>query len=103
MRAALLILALVPLATASAQTAPTGRPVAKTPTQCKPTAGLVDHRDGTASVRPLAEMPPAARVLTVYREVDGCPTPVVLRRGVGADIPAEPPTMSGQAEPGQPR
>jgi hypothetical protein len=32
----------------------------------------------------LDRLPPAAEYLTVYRAVGGCPTPVVVRYGIGA-------------------
>ena len=42
--------------------------------------------DPSRTVRPrtLDELPPGRLELTVLREVDGCPIPVVLREGLGA-------------------
>ena len=31
----------------------------------------------------LGELPPGQLVLTVFREVDGCPEPVIVRHGIG--------------------
>lgn len=41
---------------------------------------------GSVRIRPLGEMPPARQVLAVYRSIDGCPTPVVVRDEVGANV-----------------
>lgn len=43
------------------------------------------YRPGSLSVQPLGAMPSAARIRTVYRNVNGCPVPVVLERGIGAN------------------
>jgi len=46
------------------------------------------HEAGGASaakVRRLGDLPPANHVLTVYREVDRCPAPVIVRYGIGGD------------------
>lgn len=100
MRVPFLILAFVPVTASSAQTTLPWRDGGTTEPRkkCAPTPGLIDYQDGTATVRRLGEMPPAAHVLTVYRAVDGCPTPVVLRRGIGADNGAERPPISGDAQ-----
>ena len=50
---------------------------------CTPTATLVGAEPTRPGVRKLGEMPAAAQILTVYRTVDKCPEPVVLRRGIG--------------------
>ena len=39
----------------------------------------------SSPVRRLGDMPPARQVLGVYRSIDGCPTPVVVRDEVGAN------------------
>ena len=36
-----------------------------------------------ARVRKLADMPPGKQLLGVFREVDGCPTPMIVRETVG--------------------
>ncbi|HEU0044885.1 hypothetical protein [Sphingomonas sp.] len=36
-----------------------------------------------ARIRPLADMPPARLIKGVFREVDGCPQPIVVREQVG--------------------
>lgn len=35
----------------------------------------------------LDRLPPAAAYLTVYRSVDGCPAPVIIRYNIGAPTP----------------
>jgi hypothetical protein len=50
---------------------------------CTPTATLVGAEPTKPGVRKLGEMPAAAQILTVYRTVDKCPEPVVLRWGIG--------------------
>ncbi|KQN24800.1 hypothetical protein ASE86_00410 [Sphingomonas sp. Leaf33] len=68
--------------------APDGETLVTKPTsaaQCSPTATEVR---GTKMAGPmtLGEQPPAAQVLTVFhRDSDGCPAPVVLRKGIGAN------------------
>ena len=47
------------------------------------TVRQVDGQMPKARVRHLGDMPPAKQYLTVLREVDGCPRPVVLREGIG--------------------
>ena len=39
----------------------------------------------------LGELPPAQLVLTVFREVDGCSEPVIVRHGYGLGAPATDP------------
>ena len=48
----------------------------------RPGADRVDARQ-PARARKLGEMPPARQVLGVFRTVDGCPTPIVVRDTVG--------------------
>jgi hypothetical protein len=50
---------------------------------CTPSATLVGGGAQKPGVRKLGELPPASQILTVYRTVDKCPEPIVLRRGVG--------------------
>ncbi len=45
----------------------------------------------------LGDLPPATQIQTVYREVAGCPTPVVLRDGIGANAHLGRPPVSGTA------
>lgn len=42
--------------------------------------------------RRLGDLPPAAHLLTVFRVVDGCPAPVIVRADIGAGIRARRPT-----------
>ena len=75
-----LLLAAIPAA-AEPRT-PTPKPIAE---RCAPTAGHTWWQGG-ARVGKLGDEPPAAQVRTVYRtDADGCPTPVVLREGIGAN------------------
>lgn len=80
MRRAILFAAVVlPLSSADAQL----RLVGKDGKPCAPGATMVGAAAGKPGVRKLGEMPPASQILTVYRTVDRCPVPVVLRRDVG--------------------
>jgi hypothetical protein len=71
-----------------------------TPARCAPAAGIVADHDGRIAPRKLGEMPPASQIYTVYTVVDGCPRPVVVRKGIGAD-PQQPssPTRSPPRSP----
>lgn len=72
-------LLLVGLATVAA--APNPRPAAK---QCDARLQHADGDTAPARARKLNEMPPANQIKTVYREVDGCPKPMIVRRDIGA-------------------
>lgn len=52
-----------------------------------PTDGGVHNvrRSERIEPRKLGELPPADHVLAVYREVDRCPAPVIVRYGIGSD------------------
>lgn len=39
----------------------------------------------TARPQKLGDEPPASRLYTLYRSVDGCPQPIVLQDGIGAN------------------
>lgn len=61
--------------------------------RCADRAGVMPAADGAGGVfapagralwQRLDRLPPAAEILTVFRTVDGCPTPVVVRYGIGA-------------------
>ena len=81
MRTLALIAALsLPLVAADAQL----RVATRDAKPCTPSATLVAGKQPPPGVRKLGEMPGAAQILTVYRTVDKCPEPVVLRRGIGA-------------------
>jgi hypothetical protein len=51
---------------------------------CAASATLADGKASKPGTRKLGEMPGASQILTVYRTVDKCPEPVVLRSGIGA-------------------
>lgn len=70
-------------------------PVPRTakPVGCQPTAGIVTYRGDAARPRTLADMPPAAQIYTVYNVVDGCPTPVVVRDGIGGNPSQQQPVL----------
>ncbi len=87
---------------ATAQTArpakPGGAPGAATarvakPADCQPTAGIVAYRGGEIAPRKLGDLPPASEIYAVYNEVDGCPTPVVVREGIGANPAQKQPVL----------
>ncbi|MBM3927202.1 MAG: hypothetical protein FJ335_01890 [Sphingomonadales bacterium] len=59
-------------------------PAVPIPARCNPTA---DKTRGVRLAGPtkLGDLPPASQVLAVFRkDADGCPQPVVLRKGIGA-------------------
>lgn len=81
MRPALLVIALLPLTAATAQTA---APSAAAPLKpCdKPLAQKIGQR-GPVGASKLGDMPPAKQLLGVYNAIDGCPAPIVVRDSVG--------------------
>jgi hypothetical protein len=48
-----------------------------------PSARQVKTGPKLAGVHKLGEEPPVKQIMTVFREIDGCPVPVVLRQGIG--------------------
>ncbi len=55
------------------------------PAHCGPTADKTRGPKLNGSMK-LGDQPPSAQVLTVFRkDADGCPKPVVLRKGIGAN------------------
>ncbi|WP_375421357.1 hypothetical protein [uncultured Sphingomonas sp.] len=80
MRHLILIAALALPSAASAQQ----RLVTRDGKPCLPSATLVDGKGSKPAIRKLGEMPGASQILAVYRTVDKCPEPVVLRSGIGA-------------------
>lgn len=46
---------------------------------------IAGHIGPKAGAHTLAEQPPAARLYALYRMVDGCPEPIVLQEGIGAN------------------
>lgn len=78
------------LAAASPATTPpaVSNPLAA-PAHCDSKYGL--HRAdsaGEARFKRLDELPPANLILTVYREIDRCPAPIVVRANIGVSRPA---------------
>ncbi len=69
---------------AAAQATP---PPLQLPRHCtKPGADRVVQRDHSAKPQKLAELPPASAIAAVWRfDERGCPSPVVLKRGIGAN------------------
>ncbi|WP_164727750.1 hypothetical protein [Sphingomonas carotinifaciens] len=47
----------------------------------------------------MSELPDAVEIRTVWRMVDGCPKPVVLRDGVGNNPDAPRPPVDGEVAP----
>lgn len=78
----LLVLALIPLAATTV--AAVERPRLATPKSCGGELRPVEQDKEPMRPNKLGELPPASQFLTVYREVDGCPKPVVVRRDIGA-------------------
>lgn len=54
--------------------------------QCKPGAMMAGQSAPVVGVQRLDKMPPATAFRTVYREVDRCPTPVILRKDIGNSV-----------------
>lgn len=52
-------------------------------TKCGSEQTLVGNPAKPLKARPLIREPSAAQILAVYRNVDGCPQPVVLREDIG--------------------
>ena len=79
------------LLAAAPATSTTTAPVAPAG-HCDASYGL--HRADTAAAtrfRLLGDLPPADLILTVYREIDRCPAPIIVRANIGAPAPAIPP------------
>ena len=72
-------LLLVAFATIAAS--PNPRPALK---HCDARLQHADRDSMPARARKLSEMPPANQIKTVYREMDGCPKPMIVRRDIGA-------------------
>ena len=68
---------------------------------CRPDVHLIDKDQGRkGKFNRLGELPPAQLMLTVYREVDGCSEPVIVRHGYGLGAP---PARERDAGPVMPR
>ena len=82
MRTALAIAALaLPLSPTAARKVPGLAP----DKNCGPASGVVSDRDGLqVGPRKLGELPPANSYKALWNVVDGCPKPIVIRRGLGA-------------------
>jgi hypothetical protein len=64
---------------------------AKAPDKCltiEPEMAVAAERG--AGFKRLGDLPPAAHVLSVFRKIDGCVTPVVLRNGIEAGVTTAP-------------
>lgn len=97
MRIAFLVMAL-PLAPAMAAQ-PAFPP--KVADKCKPAnVKAADGQIPSARARPLADMPPAVEIKALYREVNGCPKPIVVRRNVGNPGEAPSPDAKPDMRPG---
>ncbi|MFD1788131.1 hypothetical protein ACFSC3_11160 [Sphingomonas floccifaciens] len=67
------------------------------PPHCSPTADKTRGAKAPNSMK-LGDQPPAAQVLTVFRrDASGCPKPVVLREGIGANPEKARPIQGGGA------
>ena len=53
------------------------------PAKCVPRAPQLAEADRRAAPEKLGELPPAQHYLTVYRAIDKCPAPVIVRYGIG--------------------
>jgi hypothetical protein len=84
MRTLLLILA---LAMITPPTMALADPAPQTPQRRCATAAPTLVAQGKAELKRLGDLPPANHMLALWRQVDGCPTPVVLREGIGGTWP----------------
>lgn len=67
-------------------TVTSGTGLSEHPARCEaPDQTVNDPRGVPAKPRKLAELPPANLYLTVYRIRDGCPDPLIVRTGIGAN------------------
>jgi hypothetical protein len=83
----LLLLAILALPAASAAMPAPVRPLTVNAAHpCPPAPGLrMAGREARGfAVRRLGDEPPGTLVLTVWREIGGCPAPAVLREGIGS-------------------
>lgn len=78
-----LALAALPLSGVAAQsvTAAASKPTSL----CKTSPTVASAMQKSGRMQTLGALPPAAQIQTVWRQVDHCPTPVVLRDGIGAN------------------
>jgi hypothetical protein len=86
MRLLLLLALALPSASAALPASGASRPQASTRApDCRADLRLrsAQRRGGPAKLTPLGEEPSAAIILTVYREVGGCPEPAIVRTGLG--------------------
>lgn len=90
MRASALLAFMLVAPAAFAQEPPASPPKGCTP-HAEKTAGAVTPRQSN-----LSELPDAVEIRTVWRMVDGCPKPVVLRDGVGNNPDAPRPPVDGE-------
>lgn len=83
MRIAAMLLILTISAPATAASAPPGKGVNAPPADCPRTSSYVAdkrgfHRGAPLAPRKLAELPPATGYMAVYRQVNGCETPLTM-------------------------
>jgi hypothetical protein len=87
-----------PFASAPAQSPsaddPRARPLGGR-TDCRPPMVRPADREWKGELRRLGELPPGQLTLTVFREVDGCPDPLIVRYGIGSPE-ARPPSADRQ-------
>ena len=53
------------------------------PAKCVPQQPQLVDNDHRAAPKKLDQLPPAQHYLTVYRAIDNCPAPVIVRYGIG--------------------
>lgn len=98
--AAALLIGLPP-ATAQTQLLPNTGPKPVVPVDRCTGPRTADTPKVAGGARKLGEEPPAARLYTLYRSVDGCPQPIVLEERIGANKHKALPVSPGrpQAQP----
>ena len=58
-------------------------PTPEKPRDCKPAGPEMAAAASRAGFHKLGELPPANHVLTLFRTVDSCSAPVIVRYGIG--------------------
>ena len=96
MRLLTLALLVLPLGVASAEAQRVVEPAVKASCRGGPVVAA-ETGPATGVIRKMGDLPPAAQIQTVWRQVDGCPTPVVLRDGIGANARSDD-GVSGDAQ-----
>lgn len=78
-----ILFASLPMLAAAPVSGPAGTSALAQAGKCPDLRPRLVRPAGESGPRRLGDLPPGRLELTVYREVDGCPIPAVLREGIG--------------------